>query len=83
MKYRILEEENKAGGRKYYTQYLRTRFFGLFSYWQNFYYWKHSQQLVEYDFLKAFDTFCEARNSIKYHKMFNKDKNIIKVHEIN
>lgn len=81
--YRILEIENKAGSKQWACQYKRFWLFGLFYYWQNFYYDESFQFLKEYDFLMKYTNFCNAKNCIKYHKMFSQDKDKLKIIEIN
>ncbi len=87
-KYRILEYENRAGGKQYYPQVNCPIFFGLVSFWSCLYYYNSSQKLEVYDFGTLtfgipYSEYCDAVNAIKYHKMFGKEKNRKYIHEIN
>ncbi len=83
-RYRIIEHENKAGGKRYNTQYQRTFLFGLVKYWQYFKYYDNTQELIDRESsFSDYTEYCNAINAIKYHKMFGKDKSRKYIHEIN
>jgi hypothetical protein len=84
MKYRIVEYENRAGGKRYHSQYRKSFLFGLINYWQQFKYYDHSQELcdVKTGGIADYLTYCEAVNAIKYHKMFHGDKDKKYIHNM-
>lgn len=80
-KYRIIQLENKAGGKIFYSQFQQSILWGLIKFWVSFYYSAQLQFLI--DRHKSYDTYCDAVNAIKYHKMFGKDSDIKTIYLIN
>ena len=81
--YRILEIENKAGGKRYLAQVKLSGFFGFFIEWRYVIYYDRLQHLFVDDTPFPYDEFCNAVNAIKYHKMFGNDEDVTIIHEIN